>query len=72
MYRIVKTVPRCLFGRGSFDQLPDILKGRRDKENSRVAFIVDDFFKDKQLGRRIPVMDVVCLRPRPVSTRAAT
>jgi 3-deoxy-alpha-D-manno-octulosonate 8-oxidase len=57
MYRIVKSVPSCLFGRGSFDQLQDILKGRRGQENSRMAFLVDDFFRDKRLAGRIPVME---------------
>jgi 3-deoxy-alpha-D-manno-octulosonate 8-oxidase len=55
-YRIVKTVPKCLFGRGSFDQLHDILKVRRNQENSHVAFLADDFFRDKPLAGMIPVM----------------
>jgi len=57
MYRIVKTVPKCMFGRGSFNQLQDILKFRRKQQNSHVAFLIDDYFRDKTLAGRIPIME---------------
>jgi 3-deoxy-alpha-D-manno-octulosonate 8-oxidase len=55
MYRIIKTVPKCLFGKGSFNQLPDILDARRSGSNPNVVFLADDFFADKPLSKRIPV-----------------
>ena len=54
MYRIIKTVPKCLFGRGSFNQLSDILGGMRNQNDKGVVFLVDDCFKSKSLEKRIP------------------
>ena len=55
MYRIIKTVPKCVFGKGSFDQLGDILDSERTDSNSFMVFLVDDFFKGKPLSERIPL-----------------
>ncbi|MGD0582646.1 MAG: iron-containing alcohol dehydrogenase family protein [Bacteroidales bacterium] len=55
MYRILKTVPKCVFGKGSFDQLGDILDSERTDSNSFMVFLVDDFFKGKPLSERIPL-----------------
>jgi 3-deoxy-alpha-D-manno-octulosonate 8-oxidase len=52
MYRIIKSVPKCLFGKGSFGQLDDILEGLRSGINSYFVYLVDDFFKDKPLKDR--------------------
>jgi 3-deoxy-alpha-D-manno-octulosonate 8-oxidase len=55
MYRIIKTVPKCVFGKGSFNQLGDILNAERTGSNSYVVFLVDDFFREKPLSKRIPL-----------------
>ena len=55
MFRIIKSVPKCLFGRGSFNQLSDLLESMRSKDNSFFVFLVDDFFKNKPLSGRIPL-----------------
>lgn len=55
MYRIIKTVPKCVFGKGSFNQLNDILDERRNGSETRMVFLADDFFKGKPLSKRIPV-----------------
>jgi 3-deoxy-alpha-D-manno-octulosonate 8-oxidase len=55
MYRIIKTVPRCVFGKGSFNQLSDILEERREEIDANIVFLVDDYFKGKSLSDRIPV-----------------
>ncbi len=55
MYRIIKTVPKCIFGKGSFNQLKDILDERRSGTGANIVFLADDFFKDKPLMKRIPV-----------------
>jgi 3-deoxy-alpha-D-manno-octulosonate 8-oxidase len=58
MYRIIKTVPKCVFGRGSFNQLPDILEESRHSRGANIVFLVDDYFRDKPLSQRIPQKDM--------------
>jgi len=55
MFRIIKSVPKCIFGKGSFNQLGDLLEEMRPSSDSYFVFLVDDFFKDKPLANRIPV-----------------
>jgi 3-deoxy-alpha-D-manno-octulosonate 8-oxidase len=55
MYRIIKTVPKSVFGKGSFNQLGDILDGMRTSGDSFFVFLVDDFFRDKPLKDRLPL-----------------
>jgi 3-deoxy-alpha-D-manno-octulosonate 8-oxidase len=55
MFRIIKSVPKSLFGKGSFNQLEEILEGMRTGTGSFFVFLVDDFFKDKPLVKRIPL-----------------
>jgi 3-deoxy-alpha-D-manno-octulosonate 8-oxidase len=53
MLRIIKSVPKCLFGKGSFNQLGDILEEMRSRRDSFFVFLLDDFFKNKPIERRI-------------------
>ncbi len=55
MFRVIKSVPRCLFGKGSFNELSGILENNRTSSNSHIVFLVDDFFKNKPLEKRIPL-----------------
>jgi 3-deoxy-alpha-D-manno-octulosonate 8-oxidase len=55
MFRIIKSVPKCLFGKGSFNQLGDILEEMRNGKESYFVFLLDDFFKGKPLEGRIPL-----------------
>ena len=55
MFRIIKSVPKCLFGRGSFNQLSDLLEEKRTNSDSWFVFLIDDYFKDKPLAKRIPL-----------------
>ena len=55
MYRNFKTVEHIVFGRGSFNQLDDILAAQRTVECPDVVFIVDDVFGDKPLSGRLPL-----------------
>jgi 3-deoxy-alpha-D-manno-octulosonate 8-oxidase len=55
MYRVIKSVPKCLFGKGSFDQLQGILEEIRSGSDSNFVFLVDDYFKGKPLEKRIPL-----------------
>ncbi|MBD3612308.1 MAG: iron-containing alcohol dehydrogenase [Hydrogenovibrio crunogenus] len=53
-HRNFKTVPRMIFGRGSFDQLDDVLTEERQKPDDFVVFLVDEVHKDKPLKDRLP------------------
>lgn len=55
MFRNFSVVPKVMFGRGCFNQLDDILKERRVRDNSYIVFVVDDVFQGKALEGRIPV-----------------
>jgi 3-deoxy-alpha-D-manno-octulosonate 8-oxidase len=55
MYRIIKTVPKSLFGKGSFNQLADIIDNLRSAGSEYAVFLVDDFFRDKPLAERVPL-----------------
>jgi 3-deoxy-alpha-D-manno-octulosonate 8-oxidase len=55
MYRVIKTVPKCVFGKGSFNQLGDLLDAERKERGSFIVFLVDDFFTGKPLAKRLPV-----------------
>ena len=47
-------VDYVVYGRGSFDQLAEIIQPKR-KENSPMVFLVDHFFEGKELTKRIPL-----------------
>ncbi len=55
MYRNFRIVPNIIFGRGSFNQLDDVLKDRRVNADSYMVFVVDDVFTGKPLEGRIPL-----------------
>jgi len=52
-FRNFKMVGYVVYGRGSFDQLDEILQPRR--EEKPMIFLVDHFFEKKPLADRIPV-----------------
>ena len=56
MYRNFAIVPRIIFGRGSLNQLDDILDEKRTSGGSMV-FILDDVFKDQHLEGRLPLRE---------------
>jgi 3-deoxy-alpha-D-manno-octulosonate 8-oxidase len=53
-FRNFKMVDYVVYGRGSFEQLDEILAPRR-KENSPMIFLVDHFFENKPLVKRVPL-----------------
>lgn len=55
MFRIIKSVPKCLFGKGSFGQLAGILEEMRPTRDKYFVYLLDDFFKNKPLVKRIPL-----------------
>ena len=52
--RNVKSIDRCIYGKGTFDQLDEILSLKR-KNNGWVVFFLDDYFAGKELEDRIPL-----------------
>lgn len=53
-FRNLKLVGSVIYGRGSFNQLDEILAPHR-KPNAPIIFLVDHFFEGKPLVNRIPV-----------------
>ena len=53
-FRNFKMVDYVVYGRGSFNQLDDILKPRR-KDDLPMIFLVDHFFEGRELVNRVPV-----------------
>ncbi len=55
-YKNFPMVPRVIFGRGSFNQLEEIISPKRLNANAPFVFLVDDVFKGKAwLTSRIPL-----------------
>lgn len=55
-YKNFPMVPRVIFGRGSFNQLGEILSPNRLNINAPFIFLVDDVFKiNGELGARVPL-----------------
>ncbi len=50
-----RAVGKTVFGRGSFDQLDEILSAQRRSPDDCMIFLLDNYFKDKDLERRIPL-----------------
>ncbi|HEX8314347.1 MAG TPA: iron-containing alcohol dehydrogenase family protein [Flavisolibacter sp.] len=53
-FRNFKMVDYVVYGRGSFNQLDDILKPQR-KDDLPMVFLVDHFFEGKELANRVPL-----------------
>ncbi len=49
-------VPRVVFGKGSFNQLGEILMPKRKHSDAPIIFLVDDVFEGKELVNRIPAI----------------
>jgi 3-deoxy-alpha-D-manno-octulosonate 8-oxidase len=55
MFKNFKSVNKCAYGRGSFNKLDEILAEKRVGDNPIMVFLVDDYFKGKELENRLPV-----------------
>jgi 3-deoxy-alpha-D-manno-octulosonate 8-oxidase len=54
-FRNFKTVPKMIFGRGSFEQLDEVLAAERHNADDFVVFAVDHVHKGRPLQARIPM-----------------
>ncbi len=55
-HRNFPMVPRVVYGKGSFDQLGDILMPQRKSSEAPCVFLVDDVFEDTDFVTRIPLI----------------
>jgi len=55
-HRNFPMVPRVVYGKGSFDQLGDILMPHRKSSEAPCIFLVDDVFEGSDLVARIPLI----------------
>lgn len=55
-FRNFKMVGYVVYGRGSFNQLDEILQPNR-KRNAPMIFLIDHFFEGKQLPEKVPIRD---------------
>ncbi|MEO6230075.1 MAG: iron-containing alcohol dehydrogenase family protein [Ferruginibacter sp.] len=55
-FRNFKMVGYVVYGRGSFNQLDEILQPNR-KQNAPMIFLVDHYFEGKQLADRVPLRE---------------
>lgn len=54
MHKNFKSIEKTVFGRGSFNQLDEIIAPKRLENKGFMVFIVDNYFKGKELEARIP------------------
>jgi len=57
MHRNFKNIDKVCYGKGAFNQLDDILEPKRVENDKFMVFIVDNYFKGKELEDRIPLHD---------------
>jgi 3-deoxy-alpha-D-manno-octulosonate 8-oxidase len=55
VYKNIKNIDKIVYGTGSFDQLDETIKAKREENNKFFVFLVDDFFKGKYLEKRLPL-----------------
>lgn len=55
MFKNFRSVEKCAYGKGSFDKLGEIIAPKRSAEAPNMVFLVDDYFKGKELENRIPL-----------------
>ncbi|HXS35611.1 MAG TPA: iron-containing alcohol dehydrogenase family protein [Flavipsychrobacter sp.] len=54
MHKNFKNIDKVVFGRGSFDMMDGILAEKRNENDRFFLFVVDNYFKDKDLAKRVP------------------
>ena len=56
MHKNLKGIEKTVFGRGSFNQLGEIIAPYRSENNHYMVFFVDNYFKGKELESRLPAL----------------
>ena len=60
MHKNFKNIEKIVYGRGSFDTMENILAEKRNENDRFFLFVVDDYFKGKELENRIPAKSGRC------------
>ena len=55
MHKNFKNIDKVCYGKGAFDQLDSILEPKRSENDHFMVFIVDNYFKGKDLEKRVPL-----------------
>ncbi len=55
MYRNLRVVPQLIYGRGSVDQLGDILSRQRTDSGCPVVFLIDEILEKRAFVQRLPL-----------------
>ncbi len=55
MHKNFKNIDKVCYGRGAFGQLDDILEPVRAENDHFMVFVVDEYFRGKDLEKRIPL-----------------
>ena len=55
MHKNFKNIDKVCYGKGAFGQLDDILLSKRTENDKFMVFIVDNYFKGKELESKVPV-----------------
>ena len=53
MHKNFKSIEKTVFGRGSFGQLAEIIAPKRNENNKYFVYIVDNYFKGKDLANKL-------------------
>ncbi|MFM8912410.1 MAG: iron-containing alcohol dehydrogenase, partial [Flammeovirgaceae bacterium] len=54
IHKNFKGIEKTVFGRGSFNQLGEIVEAQRNQNDKFMLYLVDNYFKGKELAQRIP------------------
>ncbi len=54
MHKNFKNIEKVVYGRGAFDTMDSILAPVRNENNQYIVFLVDNYFNDSELAKRIP------------------
>ncbi len=54
MHKNFKNIDKVVFGRGSFSMLESILEDKRSENDHFFLYVVDNYFKGKELEQRLP------------------
>ena len=69
MHKNFKNIDKVVFGRGSFANMEGILAERRNENARFFLFVVDNYFKGKELEKRIPATAQDVIRMSQQQTR---
>ncbi len=54
MHKNFKNIEKVVYGRGAFDTMDSILAPVRNENNNYIVFLVDNYFNNSELAKRIP------------------